>query len=69
MKVNFNERLKELRLEKNMTQKQLADIFNVGRVSITDWETRGNEPSYQTLADLAKFFDVTVGQLLGVEDY
>ena len=61
--------LRELRLEKKLTQKQLGDIFNVTSPTISDWETRGYEPSYKTLAELAKFFNVTVGQLLGIEEY
>jgi len=69
MKISFSKMLKELRMEKNLTQKQLGEKFNISFSSISDWETRGYEPSYQTLADLAIFFDVTVGQLLGVEEY
>ena len=68
MEISFRKRLKELRLEKEMTQKQLAAIFKVSYATVSDWETRGYEPSYQMLADLAKFFDVTVGQLLGIEE-
>jgi len=69
MELFFGKRLKELRLEKNITQKQLGDVFNVDQTTISDWETRGYEPSYQVLINLAKYFDVTVGQLLGVEEY
>ena len=69
MKSAFRKRLRELRLEKNLTQQQLGDIFNVDQTTISDWEMRGGEPSYQILIDLAEYFDVTVGQLLGVEEY
>jgi len=69
MKLAFGKTLKELRQEKSMTQKQLAEIFNVHQTTIRDWEMRGCEPSYQTLIDIAEYFGVTVGQLLGVEEY
>lgn len=69
MKITFSKILRELRLEKKLTQKQLGDVFSVTSSTISDWETRGYEPSYQTLAELAEYFSVTIGQLLGVEEY
>ena len=69
MEHKFGKTLRELRIESNMTQRQLASIINVSHVTIGDWEARGHEPSFQTLVDLAKFFKITVGQLLGVEEY
>ena len=66
--MNFGKVLKELRIENGMTQKQLASKLNITDVSIRDWENRGREPSYETLCKIAKIFDVTVGQLLGVEE-
>ena len=64
----FGTRLRELRLEKNLTQKQLAEVFNVHHTSIRDWEIRGKQPSYETLCKLAKFFEVTADYILGLED-
>lgn len=58
-----------MRLDKNLTQKQLGDILKVGTTSVSDWETRGYEPSYQTLINLAIYFNVTVGQLVGTEEW
>ncbi|MCL1901009.1 MAG: helix-turn-helix domain-containing protein [Firmicutes bacterium] len=66
--MKFGERLRELRNEKNLTQKQLGDIFNVNRVTIVDWEIRGKQPSYEILCKLAKFFEVRTDYLLGLED-
>ena len=68
MVLLFGERLRELRNEKGLTQKQLGDTFNVNRVTIVDWEIRGKQPSYETLCKLAKFFEVTADYLLGLED-
>jgi len=69
MEISFSKKLKELRTEKNLTQKKLGEIFNVSSATISDWEIRGYEPSYQVLANLAHFFNITVGQLLGIEEY
>jgi len=65
----FAKRLRELRIAKGLTQQQLGDIFNVGQTSISDWESRGNQPNYQILIELVAFFEVTAGQLLGTEEY
>ena len=67
--MEFKKKLKEIRQERCMTQKQLADKLKVTETSIRDWENRGHEPSYEMLCKIANIFDVTVGQLLGVEEY
>ena len=64
----FGKRLKELRLENNISQVQLADIFNVRQSSIADWERGVTETDFETLIKLAKFFKVTSDYLLGLED-
>ena len=66
--MKFSKILKELRQERNMTQKQLSAKLGVTDSSIRDWELRGRQPSYETLCEIAKILGVTVGQLLGVED-
>lgn len=66
--MEFGKRIKELRTEKNMTQKQLADCFHIHQTTVKDWEARGKQPNYETLAELAKFFEVTADYLLGLED-
>ncbi|MCL2861471.1 MAG: helix-turn-helix domain-containing protein [Firmicutes bacterium] len=64
----FAKELKALRLEKNLTQKELASFLGINHTSISDWEKPRSEPSLQMLVKLARFFKVTVGQLLGVEE-
>lgn len=65
----FGQILKEMRIEKGITQKQLAKQLSVTDRSIRDWENEGIEPDYETLGQLTQIFDVTAGQLLGLEDY
>lgn len=69
MFMKFGQILKELRIEKQLTQKQLAMLLNVTDTSIRDWENRNIEPNYDTLIKLARIFEITVGQLLGTEEY
>jgi len=61
--------LKELREEKGLTQSQLAKEIGVNQRTISQYETQTNEPDIDTLKRLAAFFAVTIGQLLGVEEY
>lgn len=67
--MEFAKTLKGIRKEKSMTQVQLAMKLNVTDATIRGWENRGSEPNYEMLCQIAKIFDVTVGQLLGVEEY
>ena len=62
------QRLKELRTEKKLTQKQLAEILNTNNSSICDWECGRTEPSIDYIVAICKFFDVTSDYLLGLED-
>ena len=66
--MEFGKILKYLRNDKGWTQKELGQMLHVTDSAVREWETRGCEPSYTTLCELAKIFDVSVGQLLGVED-
>jgi transcriptional regulator with XRE-family HTH domain len=62
----FNgERLRILREEKNLTQEQLAEIFNVSDATINRYEQCKRQPDTDTLDKFADFFDVTTDYLLG----
>lgn len=67
MKV-FGIRLRELRQEKNLSQKEFAEFFNVSQSTIADWERGIMETDFETLAKISKFFDVRSDYLLGLED-
>ena len=67
---NFSERLKELRLEKGLNQKQLEEALN-GRISksaIGFWENNKRIPNLDAVIILAKFFEVSIDYLAGLED-
>ena len=69
MEIAFGKILRELREEKEMTQAQLGKLLNVAGTTIRGWESSRHEPNLSNLYRLSKIFDVTVGQLLGVEEY
>ena len=66
--TDFPQTLKELRLERQLTQSALADLLIINQRTISSWETGIREPDYEMLVKIAKFFDVTTDYLLGVED-
>lgn len=59
------ERLKILRKEKNLLQKDIAKVINVGRSTYVKYENGDSEPSLKILVELATFFDVSTDYLLG----
>ena len=65
----FDKRIKDLRIEKNITQKQLANALNVDESTVRKWEIGKSETSFSMLIKLADFFDVSIDYLLGRKDY
>ena len=53
-----NERLRDMRKAKGMTQDQLADALSVSRVSVTQWEKGKHTPPLEMIG--------RIGELLGV---
>lgn len=62
--MRFSNTLKNLREQKNVTQKQLADYLKVTRSTIAGYETKGKQPDYERLLRIAAYFGVTVDYLL-----
>ena len=65
----FSERVKDLRKAHNLTQLELAKKLGFNRGTVGDWETRGKEPSFITLCDIATLFDVSIDYLLGYSEH
>ncbi|MEF9952176.1 MAG: helix-turn-helix transcriptional regulator [Clostridium sp.] len=62
--LGFNERLRELREDKDLTQDELADHLNITRYQLSNYETGKSEPNIQTLILLADYFNVSLDYLL-----
>ncbi len=67
--MKFNERLKELRTEKGLSQKALAKIICVTDDCIYFWEKGRSEPSINQIIALSEFFETTTDYLLGKTEY
>ena len=56
--------IKELRAEKNLTQKQLADKLNITVQAVSKWERGKGLPDISYLEDLSEIFQVSILELL-----
>ena len=59
--------LKQLRKEKNLTQEQLAEQFNVSRRTVSRWETGNNMPDLGLLIEMSDYYEVSLRELLDGE--
>ena len=61
-------RLKELRLEKNLLQSDIAKVINKSERTVGFYETGERDMGTETLAKLANFFNVSIDYLLGTSN-
>ena len=65
--MEFHEKLQELRRQKGLTQEELAASLYVSRTAISKWESGRGYPNIESLRAIARFFSVTVDDLLSTE--
>ena len=65
--MDFGKKLKELRLQANLTQKQLAERVGVTKSVISFYELQERSPSPDVLVKLSEIFHVSTDYLLGLE--
>lgn len=66
--MEFHEKLQELRKQKGLTQEELAEALYVSRAAVSKWESGRGYPNIDSLKAVAKFFSVTVDELLSGEE-
>lgn len=66
--MEFNEKLQQLRKQKELTQEQLAEQLYVSRTAISKWESGKGYPNIESLKCIAKFFSITIDELLSGEE-
>lgn len=69
MEILLGKRLKELREEKGLTQKELSAMLNLHSVTYLHYEKSQREPPLAVLVDMARFFEVSTDYLLGLSNY
>ena len=68
MKLNLCENIKKLRLEKGLTQEELAEIFGVSAQAVSRWENRGCYPDMELMPAISRFFGISVDTLMGANE-
>ena len=66
--MEFNEKLQELRRQKGLTQEELAQELYVSRTAISKWESGRGYPNIESLKAIAKFFTITIDDLLSGDE-
>lgn len=56
--MNFGEKLKKIRTERNLTQSALAELINAKNTAISNWEKNINKPDIETLASICNVLNV-----------
>lgn len=61
----ISKKIRQLRSEQGWTQKQLSEKLNVGKTTVSNYETGYSEPDLEILSKISKLFDVSIDYLLG----
>lgn len=65
----FNNNIAELRKNKNLSQRQLAQNIGTSQANLSRWEQGLNEPSIIECWKIADFFDVSIDVVCGRKDF
>ena len=69
MEVEFKDILKNLRLERKISQTELAKLLYTTQDTISLWELGKSKPSIDSLKIIAVIFDVTTDELLDMDNF
>ncbi len=69
LKKTVGRRIKESRKDKNMTQKEVADILHMTQQQYSRFENGIFELDYENLVKISKLFEVSLDYLFGLSEY
>lgn len=61
----FKDEFRRLRKQRNLTQSEIAEVFDVAQSTITSWELGTRNPDIETLLKISDYFCVSTDELLG----
>ena len=67
--IRLSENIKRFRLMRQMTQTQLAEVFNVSEQAVSRWENGNTYPDITLLPAIADYFGISIDELMGMETY
>ena len=62
--MNLGKRIVEIRKDKNMSQEAFAELFNVTRQTVSNWENLKSYPDIETLIKISNTFNISLDVLL-----
>ncbi len=65
---DFANKLKRIRIERNITQKEVAKQLGISETGYAGYEQNYREPDFETLKKLCQYFEITSDYLLGLEN-
>jgi len=66
--MNFGENFKNIRKQCGLSQQEVADKLQIKQSSVSDWENDVSRPDYEKLIALSELYDVTLYELLGIDE-
>ena len=66
--LTFCNRIKEIRILKNIKQTELAEFLNIQPRALRFYESGEREPNFETLINICKYLNVSSDYLLGLSD-
>ena len=66
--MEFGQYFKKCRIEMNLSQKEVATKLGISQSNISDWENNISRPEYENLIKLCEIYEVTLYQILGLND-
>jgi transcriptional regulator with XRE-family HTH domain len=67
MKINISENMKRMRRERGITQEGLSDVLGVSPQSVSNWERGDCYPDMELVPRIARYFEVTLDELFGMD--
>lgn len=64
----FGENFKNIRKRAGLSQAQVAKKLGIRQSNVSDWENDVSRPEYEKLIELAKIYDVSLYEILGLDD-
>lgn len=62
--MSIGEKIKEHRKKKNLSQEQFAEIFNITRQTVSNWENEKSYPDLEVIIKISEFFEISTDELL-----
>ncbi len=66
--MKYNERLKNIRSDHDLTQQHIADILNIGQRTYADYESGKTRIPVDNLLVLAKYYNLSMDYMTGISD-